>query len=59
MEAEMLMPHSYAAKLKNGAIRTISTVAAFTKLSERFGQTCIESVSKDCGRISESSLPNM
>lgn len=55
----MLMHHSHAAKLKNGDIRTVSTVAAFTKLSERFGQTCMESITKDCGRISEFPPPNM
>lgn len=55
----MLMHHSYAAKLKKGIIRTLSTIAAFTKLSERFGQTCMESISKDCGRISELPPPNM
>lgn len=54
MEAEMLMHHSYAAKLKNGDIQNrISAVAAFIKLSERFGQTCMAPISKDCGRTSE------
>lgn len=59
MEAEMLMHHSYAAKLKKGNIRTLSAIAAFTKLSERLGQTCMESIIKDCGRISEFPPSNM